>query len=490
MRGGTRRTRVGVAAAAAALLALLLLDRLVLNAALTFVRMMGVALPLIGLVLVLGAYARVADRLPMPAVRAVQVVGVVIGLSATTLAFGNGYLRDAAIYNASAHTVTGQAVADYDQRAPFTVARARAASQVTSNGTLNDTTYLADRGTFGTAVAAQGAFAGYAQVVEQSIDLDTGTIETTSCEFDRSRAAMRLGGLLRHSLDRQIIAAAGYGTTFDPGDSYAYCDGDRPVVVVPLTRYTGLVGPHRVPAGVALYDGHTGQVTVDRDPTDVPGPVYPLSLAEQQRQSLHTADGWWRYMVGQAGYALPASPSPDGGEGNVSEYNLALADGSGAEYVSSLVPLQDGTRVVAVAAVPSTHVTAGELNPLTVTVLTPGQQRDADVTVAQQVRNTYQSLGWASGLEVFEVAPVGDHLWAVTIGYTQELAYRVLYDSQAEQMTITTVGGATPPAGDTDSGSGDTGGAPQDLGALTDTELADLLERVTDEVAERMRGDG
>lgn len=408
-------------------------------------------------------------------------------------AFAVSYLR-AGVYAQSIETATDRPVPGFAERAPFVVARAQAASLVTTNGALGDTTFLADPATYASIVATRSPIGGYAQVVESTLDVVSGEGDTRSCDVDREAAGLRLGGLFASSLARAIIGEAGYGTVIAQQDAYGYCADGVPFVVVPLQQQTGLFPATRVPAGVALYDGATGELEIVADPAaaGIPGPVYPITLAQTQRESTRATEGFWAFTFATRGFAATdettsaqaeeedGTQGQDANQGNTSEFNLALVDG-GTSYVTPLRYLGRGTaKIVALSQVASDTATPGELNPLTVLVLPAEQQRLDNRTVEESIRTQHDNLGWASGLDVFEVAPIDGDTWVATIGMSRTVSYRAYYDVATERVTIVEIGTARPdPSEPADPDLAD-------LADLTDAELLELQRRIIEELQGRL----
>lgn len=90
------------------------------------------------------------------------------------------------------------------------------------------------------------------------------------------------------------------------------------------------------PAGLALYDGRTGKLTITTDTTAVPGPSYPLSIAARQREATAAVGSFTDWWFERSGW----DASEDGANaGNESEFTLQYRDGSGSSaYVTPLTP--------------------------------------------------------------------------------------------------------------------------------------------------------
>ncbi|HEV2089011.1 MAG TPA: hypothetical protein VGR21_11935, partial [Cryptosporangiaceae bacterium] len=143
-------------------------------------------------------------------------------------------------------------------------------------------------------VERRGWFSGCQTVLIQHIPLHGRRAPDQRCEFS-SLADARIDGWFGHDLGRRISTEKRW-VSWDAGDVYAYCDGATPKVVVPLKRQVGWLVVTERPAGVAVYDGKSGELRFF-DVADVPGPAYPRSLAVEQRESLTATGsfGDWSY---------------------------------------------------------------------------------------------------------------------------------------------------------------------------------------------------
>ena len=69
---------------------------------------------------------------------------------------------------------------------------------------------------------------------------------------------------------------------------------------IPLYQLRGWWHPVNDFYGVALYNGATGELTIAdtaEKVAEIPGPVYPMSLARTQRVSLAAEESWWDLVV-------------------------------------------------------------------------------------------------------------------------------------------------------------------------------------------------
>ena len=408
---------------------------------------------------------------------------------------------------------TDQPVPDFGQRAPFSVAEAQAKSNLSSvpNTTLEDgsTSYLPNRETYTSLVKVRsGISTGYAAVISQKFEAG-GRAKATTCKFS-DKAGARLEGNFSGNLGRKINSAQ-RGVNWSTDDAYGYCDGDTPMVVVPLKKQVGILVVTERFAGVAIYNGKTGEVTIDRHPTNVPGAVYPESLAKKQREATSASGSFSDWMFNRVGFE-PASDESN--EKNSSEYLLRQGE-HGAEYATLLRSKNSsGSGITAVGTVDGHFATYGDLAPLKIHTLNPAWvSLDA---IVQRIKADYQDIPNWNTISVQEIAPLGANRWVATIGNSQNILYRVegtgdlntpmpvqgagdsvtcLYkqpnlDTPIRCGTAALQGsngvgtqyGAQTPTNSTPQASVPTG----DLGKLSDADLARLNQQISDEISKRL----
>ncbi|MEU6863444.1 hypothetical protein ABZ924_09255 [Streptomyces sp. NPDC046876] len=440
---------------------------------------------------------------PSDAAQALGCLGVVvgIGLAVFWLIYGS-YLQDRA-YMAHTQVVT-EPVPQLAPRAPFLVGKAQAAPHLGDvTGEISDITYLPDSDRFATLVERSGWLSGYEVGLVQDIPLGGTNRSQQRCSFDVDVADARISGWFSHNLGRKISAQKRW-VRFKAKDAYVTCSGDTPIVVVPLKRQTGVLVVTERPAGVALYNGRTGKVTITTDTAEVPGPSYPLSLAARQREATAAVGGFADWWFERSGW----DASEDGAnEGNDSEFTLRYADTSGRSvYVTPLTPQGEASSVVAVSTVPARHQ-GGQLAPLTVHRLDPTWS--SPKAIVALIKAEYRDVCCYNDDMVFEVVPTGGSTWTATIGSEQDIRYRVEGKGQVagrEATCLKAADGAlircayaapgspeeqelkrregqkqkdSPKANPPDLG---------DLTAYTPEQLAELNRRINEEVNRRLKG--
>ncbi|WP_284581461.1 hypothetical protein [Streptomyces sp. 2P-4] len=436
---------------------------------------------------------------------AAKTLGCLAAVAGIALTFAwtvyGAYLQDRA-YMAATRVVTGP-VPELAARAPYVVGKAQAAPHLGDvTGEIADISYLPDADRFATLVERRGWLAGYEVGLVQDVPLGGTSRSQQRCRFDVEEADARIGGWFHHNLGRKIAAHKRW-VRFDADDAYVVCNGDRPVVAVPLKRQTGLLVVTERPAGLALYDGHTGRLTVTADTQAVPGPSYPLSLAARQREATAAVGSFTDWWFERSGW----DASEDGANaGNESEFALRHRDGSGSSsYVTPLTPQGEASSVVAVSAVPTRH-RGGGLAPLTVHRLDPTWSSPAAIVAL--VKAEYRDVCCYNDYRVFEVVPTGGTTWTATVGSEQNIRYRVEGRGQVggrEATCLKSADGTLIRCAYAAPGSPEEqelarreegkrkeqGAGPPDLGdltAYTPGQLAELHRRISEEVTRRLKG--
>lgn len=414
------------------------------------------------------------------------------------------YLADKRL--AESATATSDMLGDTLDRAPYDLAVDRRTSDKGDlRGTINTTRYVADSGDFTNLVEGPGFFrsGGYAGIVEQSIMLD-GSTTVNRCEF-ADAANDRLGGWFGRSLEREI-AHLDRGLRITDTDAYGYCDGDVAMVVVPVKELEGFYPVIEVPAGVALYHGDTGKLelldTVEAG--ELPGPVYPMSIAAAQREALGTWEaGFWSYVVGNAGYADATGEDGDPNGSNPSEFAVMVDDESAYLTHLTIRSKQVSTRIAAISEVSSGTVTAGELNPIVIHEIASEERRESNKTIVERVKADYAdelATRFSAGMEVFEIIPTGGTTWSASLGSKRTVQFRMTIEADGSSCLLTPQGqkvrcvdsagqsvGESVSEDDFDDSDGkDKGESPEFLTELSDEELAELQQEITRELLRRI----
>ena len=385
-------------------------------------------------------------------------------------------------YSTATRIVDGEQLPELAPRAPFLVGRAQAGPTLGDvTGDIADVSYLPDLDRFSTLVERRGWLDGYEVAVTQTIAAEGIGRDAQKCRFG-DRADARLGGWFGHDLGR-LISEQQRGVRFSIEDAYAYCDGTTPMVVVPLQRQVGLFVVTERPAGDALYNGATGAVQVVEQPTGLPGPTYPRSLAARQREATRGMSGLADWWFDRSGW----DAADDGANAdNDSEFTLARTDGAGPQFVTPLTPRGAASSVVAVSTVPARNPGL-QLAPLTVHRLDPTW--NSPQAIVARIKADYADVCCYNLDQVFEVIPTGGDGWVATIGSEQALRFRVTGNGQLTGPEATCLRALTgePIRCGGRAAQQTTAPPPGDPSTLNNAELADLQRRVAEEVTRRLQ---
>lgn len=385
-------------------------------------------------------------------------------------------------YNGANVTQQGADELSFEDRVPFDVANAVSARSLgdTTGDSTGDVKVSPQTGEYSVSVVRRGLFQGYESV--QVMDLDTFGSPTNEdvrfCQYNRDEAGLRLGGFLPgNSLDRKIAQNVPLSVTWTRSDAVATCDGDTPMLYVPLKERKGfLFGAHHVPGGVAVYNGETGNLTIHEDMDEAPVPVYPISIAERQLDSERTNSGPIDYLFGRAGYET-TNKGEDPNENNPTNFGLLTTDGQPVA-VTPVTPRGSSSSVVGISSVNSDSVTSGELNEFVIHRYE--NPRPATSTVESDIVSSVLSGYRASGLTVFEVVPNEDGTWVASVGRTQSILYRVEVRADGSMTLIDAASGE-----EEESEAGEDVLDGRSLAELSNEELRELGDAVLEELANR-----
>lgn len=427
---------------------------------------------------------------------AVVILGGLLGIGAVGIGAYGGYLETKSYNDATRLTTTP--IPSYQTRAPYEVAQRLAPNALRSNSDLNsaETTFVPQTGAYTTLGHTRSWLGGYNEAVSQTLS-PSGKPTTHNCTFSPSAKAS-LDGTLSRNLKRSIIKAD-RNIRINDDNAYVYCSGKTPIVVVPFTKLVGFFPVTESPGGVALYNGSTGRTAVYHDVKagQVPGPVYPVNLAEKQRDATRARGGFMDFVFNRAGWITTGNEDDDPNRDNNGEFTLRSS--KGVDYVTPLVPNSRQSAIDAVATTDAASLREGRLNPVTIHRLkTP---RNSNTNVASGLKGTYSELSWATpGFTVFEIVPSAHNEWVATVGLNQTITNRIAIKADGSTclqtpngQTLRCVGAdgerkGQPSTGSTTSPSNSgTASIPKDLSSLNDKQLAELGQRIANEQVRRAR---
>lgn len=460
----------------------------------------------------LGHFAWTAIRTAWPVV-AVLIVACIIGVVLLSrdsfgglfvfvfaAVAGSVLLGMFGAYSAShrvAQSVEVQEAADLDfqQRVPYDVANAvssRNLGETTGDATggVKALPAQGENGLYTTSVVRRGLFQGYESTQTMDLNLygSASSQNVTFCEFDEN-AKLRFGGSApQNNLTRAIQWRTTPSTKVHQEDAFVFCEDGTPMVYAPLTKLSGdLFFPHRVPGGVAVYNGETGALSIHGSLEADGLPIYPKSIAQDQRESLKASGSFIDWIFNRAGWEDTSVDEDDPNGENRSEFGLVTTDGSRELYVTPLTARGSSSSIVALGTVDSSgEVTSGQLREYTVNRYTGDEVKQANSSVAARITGEVLSGYMASGLEVFEVVPSEEGTWTATVGKEQTVLYRAVIHPDGQIELLDADGNNI--AGDSSDGEGadtPTLDAGKPIEEMTSKELQQLGTEILEELARR-----
>jgi len=320
-----------------------------------------------------------------------------------------------------------------------------------------------------------------------------GSGDPTTCEFDGEYELNKaFNGRWGRNLSDEI--ADRYTNLFyDDSDRWAYCDDGQPIIVIPVKEQISF--RHRTAmraAGVLTITGSSSGQPVFTHVTDVkqgdfPGPVYPASLAAEQRESMGMISGFGNSVFRSFGYE-PVNESTQ--DGNDSEYLLRNKTDGRVYWVTPLKQRSgDNQRIVAYSIIAADSVVSGELNQLRVYVLNDDDPRvaslsdmDASVRDAMNIKRP-SFFDEGTGGYLAEFLPLDDKTWQVYAELNGRVVYRIVVPVDVDiKPTIYEIN----PIDSEEEGENPTLSAcVEDLKSLDDVNLAKCLGDVADEFESR-----
>lgn len=239
---------------------------------------------------------------------------------------------------------------------------------------------------------------------------------------------------------------------WDASDVWGYCQGTKPVIVMPVTRQVQFKNrTATTAAGVLILTGDHGVHASYRRTIkagEMPGPAYPISLTEKQRQATEWAAG--RKWHERASFGF--QPTVDDIQGdNTSEYLLRAGDGH-LYYVTPLTPNASKSQAfIAYAVSPADAAQDGHLNRMDVYVLPDGDPNIANLnTLTNKATDAVRGIDPTflnTGGRLEEFTPLGGDMWrvyGVRRGLT-EFYVDLSITGRTEPRTVDVSGTATQP---------------------------------------------
>lgn len=384
-------------------------------------------------------------------------------------------------------------VTSYQDRAPWLVANNLAARDQGDNiGSLGRVAYVPDaesKGTsrYSTIITGRSAVGmqGYQSIREFNLPSvgPLGSGMSSSCLVPEEMD-LRLGSFWpHHSLNRAINNKAPL-SHFEESDAYGYCDGDKPVVVVPLTKWSGFLVPTKVPAGAAIYTVDGLQILSGEElaKQKIEGPTMPTSLSKDRRQGLRGTGSWADWWSARSGYDVTDKDEEDANAGNTGEFTLMSADEQ-MRHVTPLTPRGSSQTIVATLTAPAQQTGTEQDHEMTI-------ETKAKQQATSTLENTIRSASvdsdpewatrWSAGMRVYEIVPAKDGHWAASIGMGQTVNYRadISPDGAISVSRTDKPKGSSKPDSTTVQ-------TDKPLSEMTEAELVQVIKQATDELAKR-----
>lgn len=352
-----------------------------------------------------------------------------------------------------------------------------------------------------TAVIRRGFAQGYESVQTMDLPLygSTSSKDVTFCQFDTNAGKRIGGGLPSNNLGRSIMWKTPPSVGFSNNDAFFYCDGDTPLVYVPLTKIkSNFLYGHKVPYGVAIYNGSTGELNIEKN-YEGNLPVYPISLAQKQRSATKANGTFMDFVFGRAGFETTDKDVIDNTNtdsdteddtvngANLNDYSLAGEDGKNSYYVTPLTSRGSSSSIIAIGNVESNVMENGNLNTLHINKYDKPQQ--ARSAIASRIISEELSGYRAQGLEVFEIVPEKDGNWVATIGQKQTVIYRATIspDGNIKLQTVDKSAADKDDNGDNKDSKSLNTTADKNLEDMSVEELQDLANEILTELSTRAK---
>jgi hypothetical protein len=272
------------------------------------------------------------------------------------------------------------------------------------------------------------------------IEVWDGKNNVTSCTFSGPYAIKgAFGGSWSNNLKSTVAKA--YPSLFsDMKDAWGYCNGDEPIVVLPVTEQIGYGNRTVMTDGGALtIRGNHGGISItwiqhptygtDLSKGELPGPSYPLTLVRAARTSANWSAG--RKSHNRDGFGF--EPTNDAAQyGNVSEYLLKNAQTGELDWVTPLTPRSsDSQQFSAWSVTPAGYSNAGELNQTKIYVMDDNDPRQVNIQKMKSNANNALSqlnpgfFSTNAGGEIVEFLPINATTWQAYGELKGQVIYRI-----------------------------------------------------------------
>jgi hypothetical protein len=325
-----------------------------------------------------------------------------------------------------------------------------------------------------------------------------GTNRPVTCKFEGDFELNRAFRGERSNNFPNLIAEKFPTRRFNRSDVYGYCDhehGDEPIIVVPM--YQNVRYRNRsvaTPAGVLLIHGSPSgdprfEFKTSVKDGEVPGPVYPLSIAETQREEHTWAAGRQYRDRNKFGFDPTKAASQTS---NTTEFLLRSRQDGRTYWVSPLTPRGSNSQLVlAYAVIPADTVNGGQLNELTIYVFDQDNphvvnldqmERDIRAFVSRQYPGFFSGGG-----KIQEFIPAAGTKWRAFGVFDDAPYFTVELDPNGTNQPVVTdlANGSTPPSDNPTEEPQASSVCVRPIGEQTNEELVTCAQAVLDELGRR-----
>lgn len=271
----------------------------------------------------------------------------------------------------------------------------------------------------------------------------SGSGNPVSCYFKDAYALDRSFGGERKKSMKDLLAEKFPALRWDISDVWGYCDGEQPIVIVPMTEQVYF--KHRTvdtAAGIVKITGENGKTSLKYEPTvkvgEYPGPVYPASLVVKQREESVWSAG--RKNMNRYSFGFdPASSSSQAG--NVSEYLLRDVASGRLQWVTPLTLRSSSSELfVAYAITNADEVNSGSLNELSIYAMAQKDPRVVNIDNLESQTRSYLSDVepgfFSAGGKLVEFIPINGDTWRAFGELSGRVKYRIDISAQRTIPTI------------------------------------------------------
>ena len=323
----------------------------------------------------------------------------------------------------------------------LTVMQRTSGSRQNVNLLPSSLTYLNGNGKDGTWSAIRDGFGAF-QPTEGVVEW-AGTNLPTECKFGgHDQFNKALNGVKSNSLVNYLTRLH-QNFYWSNSDVWGYCNAaHQPVIVIPLEQQVHYLSQTvSEPAGVYVLTGsRSGLPHVDyrAHATNLPGPVYPKSIADTQLTSVNWMAGRAHLDRSQFGF----EPTNSGAQaGNTQDYLLKSETDGHTYWVTPLTLASSQSQLfVAYAMVRADSVTSGQLNTFKVYTLAANDPRSTNVDQLEAMAKSFMVSNAGgfipSGGQLIEFTPAQGDFWRAFGEINGRVIYRLDISANANETPI------------------------------------------------------